>query len=231
MKHLLFAALATVALFSCKKETVPQNDDYAFKQYRVYLTSKSQKDTTYTPTRGARIETVGLDSAFDSKLKAVLLTYNGHGVFTLQVTNLTNCQGIIRWNWGGQFKIDSIGYPSNNPNDPKNDVLHAKETKIFTLYTNGKVGDLKLQMKNQVGDCGNSSELVIKITTTILPIVFLNYNVSYDDVLARHVISFSIEEPKDVDWIIVEQLVGKEYKWVYGIPGDDVTKFYTIKLP
>lgn len=229
MKHLLLV-IATISIFSCKKESAPLQDAYEHKNYRVYFTSKSGNDTTYTITRGARIETVGLDSAFDSKLKAVLVTYQGNGVFVLSVTNLTGCQGIIRWNWGGGFKADSIGYPSGNPADPKNDVLQAKETKILTLYTNGKAGELKLQMKSQVGDCGNSSELVIKITTSLLPIKYLDYVVTYNKEIGKHVISFNVEDPTNVGWIVVEQLVGREYKWLMGIPGDDTTRHYTIKL-
>lgn len=227
MKRFIILSLATTLLFSCKKDSSPSQTEHEHKNYRVYFTSKSQHDTTYTPTRGARVETTGLDSVADSKLKMVLLSYDGHGVFTVAATNLTPCQGILRWNWDGNFKIDSIGYPSNNPIDPKNDVLATGETKIFKLYCQPKIGRLKLQLK---GNCGNSSELIINITTSILPIKYLDYTVSYNDKLGKHVISFSVDDPADVDWVIVEQLVGNQYKWVYGIPGDDKTKQYTIKL-
>ena len=230
MKNLIFALLATVVFFSCKPSdqllnAPPQNGP---GQYRAGLVSKSVGDTTWTDTRFARIETVGLDSAQDSKLKAVLLTYNGNGVFTLSVTNKSTCQQIIRWDWDGGFKIDSIGYPGNNPLDPKNDVLVAGQTKLFTLFTNKKTGRLKLKAQSE---CGNSSTLIINITTAILPIKFTDFSVNYDSNVERTFVSFNVAEPQDLNCIVIQKLDGKEYKTVLVALGDNNISNYSIKLP
>jgi hypothetical protein len=227
-KASLITFLLTVLLFSCKKDdhSIPGSHNGP-GNYRAGFVSK-QGDTTWTATRSAHTETVGLDSAQDSKLKAVLLTYDGRGVFTVTATNLTTCQGIVRWNWDGNFKIDSIGYPSNSPTDPQNDVLKAGETKVFKLYAKPKPGRLKIQLK---GDCGNSSELIINITTSILPITYTNFSVTYNENAGRVFIGFNIMEPKELNWVIIQRLEGKEYKTILLIPGDDTTTIYNIKLP
>jgi hypothetical protein len=228
-KVLFIAFMATVSLFSCKKsgDILPDSHNGP-GNYRAGFVSKAG-DTTWTATRAARTETVGLDSAQDSKIKAVLVSYNGKGVFTVTATNLTSCQGIIRWNWDGNFKIDSIGYASGNPNDPSNDVLKAGQTKTFVLYTQPKPGRLKIKLMNNTGNCGNSSELIINITTTILPITYTDFSVSYTD--NRVFIGFNITEPSELNWVVIQRLDGKEYKTVLLVPGDDKTKSYNIKLP
>lgn len=220
MKLLFIAMMATIAFFSCSKKDATPDSNHEYNNYRVYFVSKSQKDTTYTPTKGARVETVGLDSANDGKLKAVLMAYDGHGGYTIQVTNLQNGDGVIKWDWDG-LTITSI-----TPGGPESS-LAAHQTKTYQLTGTAKVGRIKVKF---FGDCGPSSTLIINITTAILPIVYLNYNVSYDNALREHIISFSIEQPQDIDWIVVEQLIGAEYKLVYRIPGDDITKQYAIKL-
>lgn len=235
MKQMFIAVMATVALFSCKQAEVISNApaQNGPGQYRAGFVSKSAGDTTWTTTRraAARTETVGLDSAADSRLKAVLISYNGNGVFTVTATNLTACQGILRWNWDGNFKIDSIGYPSGNPNDPSNDVLHANETKTFVLYAKPKPGRLKIKLMNNTGNCGNSSELIINITTSILPIKYEDFWVAYNDALERVFVSFKINEPKDLRDIIIQRLSGNEYKTVLVMLGDDNITNYSIKLP
>lgn len=229
MKTVIISVLATVAIFSCKpSDQLLEQQHYGPGQYRAGFVSKSSGDTTWTDTRFTRTETVGLDSAQDSKLKAVLLTYNGNGVFTLSVTNKSACQQIVRWDWDGGFKIDSIGYPGNNPLDPKNDVLTAGQTKVFTLYTNKKTGRLKLKAQSE---CGNSSTLIINITTAILPIKFTDFLVTYNTELERTFIGFTIADPKDLQATIIQQLQGKEYKTIMTALGDDTITTWNIKLP
>lgn len=232
MKHLIFALLATVALFSCKQTEVISNQQAINGPglYRAGFVSK-EGDTTWTATRTARSETVGLDSAKDDKLKAVLVTYNGNGVFTVTATNLTTCQGILRWSWDGNFKIDSISYPSGDPNDPSNDVLQAGQTKTFVLYATPKPGRLKIKLMNSTSNCGNSSELIINITTSILPIKYEDFLVAYNDALARVFVSFKIMEPADLKDVVIQRLEGKEYRTVLVVLGDDAITNYHIKLP
>src|SRR6478736_3413488 len=223
IKVLFFVLITTVTIFSCKpSDQLLTNAQNGPGNYRAGFVSK-EGDTTWTATRSARTETMGLDSAGDSRLKAILIAYDGHGVFTVSATNLTTCQGIIRWNWDGNFKIDSIGYPSGNPTDPQNDVLKAGQTKVFQIYAKPKPGRLKLQLK---GECGNSSELIINITTAILPITFTDFAVTYNECTGRVFVGFNIMEPTDLNWVIIQRLEGKDYKTVLLVPGDDKTTIY-----
>jgi hypothetical protein len=216
----------TIAFTACNKSEQLKQEDKATKDYYYVSLIGKDGDTTFLPAKRARVETTGLDSAFDNRLKLVLLGYDGHGTFTVSATNLSTCQGILRWNWDGNFKIDSIGYPSNDPLDPKNDVLVAGETKIFTLYAQPKVGRLKLQLK---GTCGNSSELIIDITTTILPIVYANYTITYKD--GRNYINFDVEHPEQLSLIVVEKQVGQGRQLLFTVPGGEDQKHYSIPLP
>src|SRR6266536_74801 len=166
MKHLFIAALATVALFSCKKEDSPTTN-HPPGNYRVLLVGKAG-DTVTTSTKTARVETVGLDSAQDTRLKAVLLAYDGHGGYTIQLTNLQSCPVTINWGWNG-LNIDSISPGGNNS------IMAANQSVLFKLYGSAKIGKIKLQAH---GDCGNSSTLIINITTSILTITYTNYTVT-----------------------------------------------------
>lgn len=235
MKQVFIALVATVALFSCKQAEIISNApaQNGPGNYRAGFVSKSSGDTTWTATRNARIETIGLDSAADSKLKIVLLSYDGHGIFTFSATNLTSCQGIIRWNWDGNFKIDSVGYPSNNPLDPSNDVLKAGQTKIFKIYSfDPKPGRIKVKLENDgSGGCSNSSTLIINITTTLLPITYTGFSVAYNDELQRVFVSFNIMQPADLRCVVIQHLDGAEYKTVLVALGDDNITTYNIKLP
>jgi hypothetical protein len=231
MKSIILTLTAACIIIGCKpSDQLLSPTHYVDGMYRAGLISM-EGDTTWTNTRTVITETIGLDSAFDSKLKVVLVNYDGHGVFTVTVTNLTTCQGIIRWNWDGNFKIDSIGYASNNPLDPSNDVLHAGETKTFKLYTQPKVGRLKIKLMNSVGNCGNSSELIINITTSILPIKYTNFTATYDRESDHVFIGFTTSEPKSLKWILIQQQVGQEYKTILHVAGDDNITSYKIKLP
>lgn len=228
-KVLFIALIASVAFFSCKPsdQLLPAAQN-GLGNYRAGFVSKAG-DTTWTATRAARTETIGLDSANDSKFKIVLLSYDGHGVFTVAATNSATCQGIIRWNWDGNFKVDSIGYSSNNPIDPQNDVLATGQTKIFKLYAQPKTGRLKMQLKTICG--GNSSELIINITTIILPITYTGFTVVYNAEIGRTFIGFNIMEPSELSWIVIQKFQEKEYKTVLLVAGDDKSTVYNIKLP
>jgi len=233
MKHLFFALLATVALFSCKPEKISNAPaQFGPGNYRAGFVSASTGDTTWTATRSAaRIETTGLDSAGDTKLKAVLIAYDGHGVYTLQVTNLTDCQQIIRWSWDGNLSINVIQPLDSTANTPQSDVLKAHQTKTFQLIGTAKTGRIKLQAENQTGQCGNSSTLIISITTAILPIVYTDFNVTYNESLGRVFINFTISDPADLRCTVIQHLDGKDYKTVLVALGDDNIAKYSIKLP
>jgi len=233
-KVLFLSLIASVIIFSCKRSLQSPTAQNGIGNYRAGFVSKTG-DTTWTTTKlsskTARVETVGLDSAFDNRFKISLISYNGNGVFVLTATNLTTCQGIIRWSWDSNFKIDSIGYASNNPNDPENDVLKAGQTKTFIIYSKQpKPGRLKAQL-NSVSNCGNSSSLIINITSAILPITYTNFAVTYNETIGRLFIGFNIMEPTELNWVVIQKLDGNIYKTVLLVPGDDKTNTYNIKLP
>lgn len=223
MKHLLIAVLATVALFSCKPTDHISNAPAINGpgQYRAGFVSKSGGDTTWTAIRTARIETTGLDSATDGKLKAVLLAYDGNGGYTIQVTNLQNGDGYIRWDW------DNLAITSVTPGGVQSNI-NGHQTKVYTLKGAAKVGKIKVKF---YGDCGNSSQLVIKITTAILPIVYTDFSVTYNEAIERVFVSFSISEPADLSCTVIQKLTGKDYETVLVALGDDNITNYNIKLP
>jgi hypothetical protein len=222
MKYLIFTAVIAFCLFiaSCsesKKETLPP---HMKSPYRVLVYGKG--DTTISSTMFARTETVGLVIAEDDKLKAVLKSYHklptGEGVYEVEVTSKLNCQSIIRWGWE-QLSIDNI--------TPSSDVIPANQTRIFTLTGDAKVGKIKLKAES---DCGNSSTLIINITIAVLPVVIINNVAEYDKVLDRIIVFFTIDDPTQAEWIIIQNMVNEKWNQVMLIGGDNVTKSYRIPL-
>jgi hypothetical protein len=222
MKYLIFTAVISFCLFiaSCsesKKEILPP--PHKPSAYRVLLFSKTNTDTTISTTMWARTETVGLVTVEDSKLKAELISYNGHGVYTVKVTSKVECQGIVRWGWDG-LTIDSIS--------PNSDVIQAGQSVTFTLHGDHKEGRIKLKLESP---CGNSSTLIINITTAILPVKIIETIGTYDEKSKKTIITFTIDDPMLFDWILVQRLNGEKV-WVQAmlIASDKTTKSYSIKL-
>lgn len=217
MKNLIFTVIAVVSILfaSCKKEVTPPAADHVKSPYQILAIGA---DTSKSTTMFARAETVGLVVAEDDKLKAELIAYNGAGVYTLQVTSKVNCQGIIRWGWDG-LTIDSI--------TPGSDVIPANGVVTFTLYGDHKVGRIKLKMES---DCGNSSTLIINITAAILPINFIENTAKYDQKTGKTIITFTIDDPAQIDWLLIRRNVAGEWVQAALVACDHVTKDYIIKL-
>jgi hypothetical protein len=224
MKILIGTHLAALTLFastSCKKETNFKMPDHEKAAYRVLAIGKAPGDTSTSTSMFARTETVGLVVAEDSKLKAELIGYqniNGHGVYTLAVTNKQACAVFPKWGWD-QLNIDSIS--------AVNDTIPAGGYKVYTLIGDAKVGKIKLQA---VGDCGNSSTLIVNITMSILPIIYLNNTAVYDVKTRKVTIGFSIDAPQTINWFIIQKSVSGVWVQVAMIPADDLIKDYSIKL-
>lgn len=220
MKKLIFAVLAATLLMACnqsEKEVLPA--PHVKSAYRVLLFSNTNTDTTISTTMWARAETVGLVIAEDSRAKAELMNYNGNGVYTVRVTSKINCQGIVRWGWDG-LTIDSIS--------PTSDVIQAGQAVTFTLTGDHKEGRIKLKLES---DCGNSSTLIINITTAILPVKILENVGSYDEKTGKTTIAFTIDDPLLFDWILIQRLNGEKV-WVQAmlIGTDNKTTAYSFKL-
>lgn len=226
MKHLNFAILiiATVTLFACKKQiTSPIEPAHEKSPYRVLVIGHG--DTTIGTSMFARTETVGLVVAEDNRLRATLIGYtklpDGRGQYTVEMVNKQSCAGQLNWGWEA-FNIDGI--------TPTNNVLQANETKVFTLIGEAKPGKIKVQLNGDPG-CGNSSTLIIEITTQILPIKLIENVAKYDEIVKAVTISFTIDDPTLADWIIVQHQ-NAQHIWQQAalIAGDGVTKRFNIKL-
>lgn len=214
-----------IMLFSCKKETQSQLEKHVASNYQVALVGKSG-DTTFSTVVRARMETVGLLVAEDDRLRAELLAYSGSGTtgtYTIRVTNKQAGNILARWGWEG-LRINTI-YPTS-------DVVPGNQSVIFTLVGDAKTGAIKVKADCPAGrDCFNSSELILNITTAILPISFVDNRASYDEKTRKTTISFTIEDPQDVNWIVIRKQ-GTDFEWktVALIGCDFVTKNYAIKL-
>lgn len=80
MKHVIITAIAVLCtLASCKKQDALTTPKHETAAYRVLAIGKSGTDTSISTSMFARAETVGLVTAEDAKLKAVLIAYNGNG--------------------------------------------------------------------------------------------------------------------------------------------------------
>jgi hypothetical protein len=215
-KSFFSALFMTISLFACKKENAGAPDLHEKSTYRVFLVGNG--DTTQLPDMRARIETVGLASADDGKLRAVLTQYDGNGGYIIEVTNEQNCPVTLNWGWDG-LNINSGANP---------DMLAAGETKTFYLHGEAKVGKIKVQAK---GDCGNSSTLIINITTVILPIRVVQHRADYDKQTNKTTISFTVEDPAFFDWILIYKVLpDNSLQQAAVIANDHTTKNYSIKL-
>lgn len=227
MKHLFVALAIMGGLLACKKETVQLKQEHEKSPYSVMVYGNG--DTTIGSTMFARVETVGLIIVEDSKLKAVLTAYhkdeNGNGVYDIEVTNKTNCQGIIRWHWEG-LTIDKI---KSNTIDSTSDVVPANQSVTFTLTGDAKVGKIKLKA-DFVGSCGNSSELIINITMAVLPFKLLENIAHYDELTGKVIVSFTIDDPTRADWIVIRKMENEEWKQALLIGCDHTTRSYNIPL-
>jgi hypothetical protein len=224
MKHLICAlslAIIIIASISCKREAIISTPEHEKSAYRVLGIGKAPGDTSTSTSMFARTETVGLVIAEDSKLKAELIGYQntaGHGVYTVAVTNKQSCEVTPKWGWD-QLNIDSIS--------PLNDTIPANGYKIYTLMGDSKVGKIKLQA---VGACGNSSTLIVNITMSILPIIYLNNTATYDQKAGKVTISFGIDAPETINWFIIQRLQAGVWVQVALVMADDQIKQYSIKL-
>ena len=227
MKHLFVALAIMGGLLACKKETTATKEEHIKSPYSVMVVGNG--DTTIGSTMFARAETVGLIIVEDSKLKAVLTAYhkdeNGNGVYDIEVTNKTNCQGIIRWHWEG-LTIDKV---RANRKDSTSDVIPANQIVTFTLTGDAKVGKIKLKT-DFVGSCGNSSELIINITMAVLPFKLIENTAKYDELTGKVIVSFTIDDPSRAQWIIIRKMENGEWKQALLIGGDYKTRSYSIPL-
>lgn len=232
---LLMVSIAMVC--SCQKHTLPninklsKDSVYVEGFTRVIGIGKSGSDTSSTPFMQARVETI-LAMDEDSRLKAELIGFKNLGgglaIYTLRVINKTTCQNHLRWSWEQGLTIDSI---AANTLTPTSDVIHAKDTIVYTIWGDAKTGAITVKSQ-AVGNCGSSKILRINITTTILPIKYTVYRTHRED--DKMIVEFSTEEPQGVDffqvlWSADGNTLNETCKTM--IISDGIRKSYTISFP
>jgi hypothetical protein len=218
--------IMAMSISSCKKEATPP-DDYLYANGWTRVIGVKGADTSTTTFMHARTETVGILTVQDVQLKATLLSYiplpNGKGKYIVEMTNFQDCQVILRWNWEG-LGIDNI--------TPSTDVLSGHQTTIYTLIGDAKPGRIKVKAEKSNSTCTNSSTLIIEITTVILPIEFTNSKTERKG--KDMYVSFSTEEPQNVDWFFVmwspDGNKANEVIKAY-IESDHLTKSYKLSYP
>jgi len=232
MKKVLSTLLITISLMACKKNNSDMQPEHEKSTYRVSLIGKT--DTTVLPQMTARVETVGLDSAKDDKLRVVLTSYQnigGNGYYTLDITNLQACQMELRWNWDGNLLPTSIQPTDSTANTSQSDILKANQTKRYVVIGNPQPGRIKVQAQKSNSGCPNSSELIINITPAILPIKVVQSRADYDKSSNKTTISFTVEDPAFFDWILIDKYIGNnQWEQAALIGSDHTTKNYSIKL-
>lgn len=232
MKTTFLALLITISAIACKKADSGADPNHEKSIYRVYLISST--DTTQLPDMQARVETMGLDSAKDSRLRVVLTGYQnigGKGYYTLDVTNLQSCEMILRWNWDGDILPTSIEPTDTTANTLQSDILAGNQVKRYVVIGNPKPGRIKVQAQKHNSSCPNSSELIINITPAILPIKVVSHDAKYDKATDKTIISFSVTDPASFDWILIDRYKGNdEWEQVALIGADHTTKNYSVKL-
>lgn len=225
MKKSLILLLSVVTLFSCKKQTSDDSTQYIEGFTRVL--SVNGVDTASTKFMQGRVETSGLIVVEDIDLKAELIGYTylggGIGQYVIQMTNKQACDVMLRWHWQG-LTLDT--------GDPANDALAGNEVKVFTFTGDAKPGQIKVQADGS-GGCNNSSNLVLNITESILPVAkFLSSSSKRDG--DKMTVTFSIDSPADSDTFIImwspDGVKANEVcKGIY--IADKVSKNYTFTFP
>lgn len=232
MKKTFLALLLTISAIACKKADSGTDPNHEKSIYRVYLISST--DTTQLPDMQARVETTGLDSATDGKLKVVLTSYQnigGRGYYTLDVTNLQPGEMILRWNWDGDILPTSIEPSDSTANTLQSDIILGNQTKRYIVIGNPKPGRIKVQAQKHNSSSPNSSELIINITPTILPLKVVSHEAKYDKATDKTIISFIVTDPTTFDWILIDRYKGNnEWEQAALIGADHTTKNYSIKL-
>ena len=194
----LTLVLSLTVIFSCQKKDSLQESKY--QEGWIRIIGVRGTDTSSTKFVNGRVETVGLLLVEDDKLRAELMSYQplagGMAKYIVKITNKTDCQRILRWNW------QNINPTSIDPNDltagtGQADILGANQVKTYIIIGYSVAGRIYVQAQKSNSDCPNSSQLILEITNTILPITFTNIKVDKKD--KDYVVIFSTDSPQDVD--------------------------------
>jgi len=231
MRKILLILALIVSIASCKKSMDSTPKDHQRAAYFVGAIG-SGGDTVFTPGMWARVETVGLVVAEDSKLRAELMSYQNIGgiaYYTVRMTNKQPYQVILRWGW------DNINPTSIQPNDStantdQSDVLKPSQVKVYTVIGLPKIGRIKVQAQHINNDGANSSTLIVEITAAVLPVTYLAHKASYDDVLHIVTLSFTVDDPTQADTYVIQRQTNGPREVIYQFTSDKKTKSYNIPI-
>lgn len=224
--------LGFIVFGSCKKDIAKDDPNYIVGWTRVIGVRAT--DTSTTKQVHARVQ-AGLTSDEDSQLRAELMAYmplpGGQGKYTVRITNLTNCQMILRWNY------ENLAITSIDPNDStagtaQADVIKAGAVKTYTLIGKATVGKIFVKSEKSNSTCNPSRQLILIITTTILPIEFTSIDVKRVD--STMIVKWSTEAPGDVDqFLVMWTPTGDKRDEVckYILASDPKIKEYSAKYP
>lgn len=201
-KGLICIILAVLVAFSaCKKEGIEESDEY-IEGWTEVLGIKGT-DTSSTGYMHAREQSLVLDE--DTQLKAELVGWlaspGGNADYIIQVTNKTNCQMILRWNWNNLNPVVSIEPNDATSGTPQAQVMQPNQVKIFHFIARAVPGTIFVKSEKSNSTCEPSSQLKIEITTSILPIKYTNKTTSR--VGNQMVVQWSTESPGDVDKFLI----------------------------
>lgn len=229
--------LVMIIFSSCsqaKKETLPAQDQYVEGWTRVLGVNHTNKDTSSTKYMQARIEALAVDE--DTQLKAELISWTplpgGNAKYEIKMTNKTNCQMILRWNWENLNPVISIEPNDTTAGTLQADVIKANQIKTYFFIARAMPGKIFVKSEKSNSTCEPSRQLKIEITTTILPIEFTGSATSR--VGDQMVVQWSTDTPGDVDtffvmWTPTGRKEDEVCKYILGC--DKITKKYTITFP
>lgn len=227
------AAAIAITAFSCKKESNSKEPEYIDGYTRVIGVKGT--DTSSTRYVHARTESISLLVSEDSKLKAELISYTplpgGKGRYVVKMTNKQSCQMILRWNYQNIGPIDP--QPDDaTANTSQSDVIKANQVKTYIIIGKAIAGKIFVKAEHSNSDCPNSSQLILEITTTILPIEFTSITVTRNE--GNMNVKFSTEEPQGVDWFYIMWTPDGNpinEKIVAYVASDYITKDYKLSFP
>lgn len=230
----VLASLFAMSMFviACTKSNETQAQTKHEKSLFYVAAVEMNGDTSYTPGMFARTETMGIAIAEDDKLLVQLLRFEKSGsvgTYTVQVTNKTSCQKILRWNW------ESINPTSIIPTDTTGgiaqyDVLKANQTKIYTIIGKAVPGKIKVKGEKSNNDCPNSSTLIIDITMEILPIKWVKYSAEYNEQNKSTLVTVDMEDPSTTDYFLLLKQVGDKKELMARQNCDKVKKHWTFLI-
>lgn len=224
MKKTIMAILLATTLFSCSKKGNLTEDQSTKEWYRVLAIGS---DTSYTQWMQARTESYSYADS-DDYLSAKVIGYS-NGQWIVEVKNKQTCGKVDI-----QFSYESISVTGISPN-PKNNIyynsINSGATQLFFISAKMKAGKIKVKALTVCNWCGDDPKwLKLDVNEGVLPITFLETNTTRDNKTGKVTVSFSIDDPSNIDHFIIERMSGNVSSQAAFIESDKKTKSFIIHL-